>query len=297
MKILVATDTSSAGEIATEETAARRWPAGSSFEVVSVIEPSHLWTTSEVAEEAAARAQDVVRKAVGTLRSKGHNAAGAVLFGDPRLQILDRATALPADFVIVGSRGLSAINRFLVGNVAATILRHARCSVAIIRARQNNAAMKILLAVDGWEFSGDAARSIAERPWPEGTEVRVLSVVQLTLPAAHALFEVPFIDSEVVENARGEAMKRALDAIESAKKILSVAALNVSESVSVLLDNPREIILKDAADWRADLIVLGSHGRHGSDRFLLGSVSEAVATHAECSVEVIRRPGPEPKAQ
>jgi nucleotide-binding universal stress UspA family protein len=294
MKILVATDTSPAGEIAIEETAARHWPAGSDFEVVSVIEPSHLWTTSEVAEEAASRAQEVVRKAVGTLRAKGLNAAGAVLFGDARLQILDRASASATDFIIVGSRGLSAINRFLVGNVAATILRHARCSVAIIRARsgKDNAAMKILLAVDGGEFSGDAARSIAERPWPAGTEVRVLSVVQLTLPAAHALFEVPFIDSDVVENARGEAMKHALDAIDSAKKILSAAAVNVSESVSVLLDNPREIILKDAADWGADLIVLGSHGRQGADRFLLGSVSEAVATHAECSVEVIRRKEP-----
>ena len=67
--------------------------------------------------------------------------------------------------------------------------------------------MKILIAVDGSKFSAHAARCVAERPWPAGSEIRLLSVVQLTLPTAHALFEVPFIENEVVENARAEAMK------------------------------------------------------------------------------------------
>jgi nucleotide-binding universal stress UspA family protein len=52
---------------------------------------------------------------------------------------------------------------------------------------------------------------------------------------------------------------------------------------------PKELILKEASDWGAHLIVLGSHGRRGLDRLLLGSVSEAIAAHAPCSVEVIRR--------
>jgi nucleotide-binding universal stress UspA family protein len=47
--------------------------------------------------------------------------------------------------------------------------------------------------------------------------------------------------------------------------------------------------LSEAAEWEADLIVVGSHGRRGVNRFLLGSVSEAVALHANCSVEIIRR--------
>jgi nucleotide-binding universal stress UspA family protein len=59
--------------------------------------------------------------------------------------------------------------------------------------------------------------------------------------------------------------------------------------VAVPVATPQELILKEAADWGADLIVLGSHGRRGFSRFLLGSVSEAVASHAPCSVEVIRQ--------
>ena len=54
-------------------------------------------------------------------------------------------------------------------------------------------------------------------------------------------------------------------------------------------DGAKNAILAEAAEWGADLIVLGSHGRRGFDRFQLGSVSEAIAMHAQCSVEIIRK--------
>jgi len=73
-----------------------------------------------------------------------------------------------------------------------------------------------------------------------------------------------------------------------ARKTLEAAGLTTSESISVLVASPKEIILQEAAEWPADMIVLGSHGSSGLSRFLLGSTSEAVATHATCSVEVIR---------
>ena len=64
--------------------------------------------------------------------------------------------------------------------------------------------------------------------------------------------------------------------------------ISTSESISVLVESPKKIILDEAGQWGADLIFAGSHGRRGLDRFLLGSVSEAVALHAPCSVEVVR---------
>jgi nucleotide-binding universal stress UspA family protein len=292
MKILLAIDTSSVSEIALEGVASRPWPAPSAFEVVCVVEPSPLWTTSEVAAESARRAQDAVRKAVGRLRAAGLDATGSALFGDARLQILDRAQVAGADFIFLGSHGHSNLTRFLLGNVAVTVLRHAPCSVGIVRPAHNEkdpgAAMRILLATDGSEYSGAAAQSIAERPWPAGSEVRIVSSVQLSLPLGHALFELPFVEDHVIQDAREEAMKRALDAVGEAGRILANTPLKVSDSVSVLFQNPREIVLQEASSWNADLIVLGSHGRNGPDRFLLGSVSEAVAMHAACSVEIIR---------
>ena len=291
MKTILALDTSPASRTALEEIAWRPAPDGSSFEVLSVVEPSHAWTTSEVAQETARRAEEVVQSGVERLRSAGKTATGATATGDPKAVILDHARSGAADFIVLGSHGVSALSHFLLGNVAAAVARYAPCSVEVVRAAAagpNRGAMKILLATDGSESSERAARSIPARPWPEATQIRVLSAVELSLPTARAFLEAPFFDSAYLANARAEAMQRSQDAIAKALEILSPAPLSASESLSVLPDRPTAIILREAAEWGADLIVLGSHGRHGVDRFLLGSVSEAVATHAHCSVEVIR---------
>ena len=281
MKILLALDPSSAGEAALRETVARPWPAGSTFEVVSVVEPSHLWTSSEVVQQAARNAERLVRLAIEQLHAKGHTVTGAALSGDPKTLILERAKSLVAGFIIVSAHGA----------ISSAVVRYAPCSVEIARARirtQTPGNWKVLLATDGSEYSQRAAQSIAERPWASGTEFRVLSVVEFILPATRALFEPPFLDASFIETARAEAMKRSQEAIALARETLSSASLDASESISVLLDTPKAIILDEAVLWGADLIVLGSHGRHGVERFPLGSVSETVAAHAECSVEVIR---------
>ncbi len=275
-----------------DEVAGRPWPADSSFQVISVIEPTHLWTTLAVAQESAHRAEKVVRGAVGQLGSKGHRVGGVTPSGDPKAVILDQAKDIGADFILVGPHGASALRRFVMGNVAATVLRYAACSVEVVRAsaaRVGREGMKVLLATDGSEYSREASRSVAERPWPAGTEIRVLSAVELMLPTSRAFLEPPFLDTAYLESNRAEAMKLAQDAVAGAVGLLSETGWSVSESISVLLETPQEIILKEAEEWGADLIVVGSHGHRGIDRFLLGSVSEAVAMHAGCSVDVIRK--------
>lgn len=294
MKILIAIDTSFASHVALEEIIARPWPAGSTFEVLSVVEPSHLLETAEAVQEAVRHANQVVQKAIEHLQSKGWDATGGVLADDPRRVILDLAGTAGADFIVVGSHGHSDPTRFLLGSVAAAVIRYAPCSVEIVRAKRERGeglrSMRVLLATDGSECSDLAAYSIAERPWPMGTEVRILSVAELILSATRALLELPFIGA-VIESARAEAKKRSQDAIVAARKTLSTAKLFLSESDSILRGTPKAIILKEAAEWEADLIVLGSHGRRGMDRFELGSVSEAIALQAQCSVEVIRKRG------
>jgi nucleotide-binding universal stress UspA family protein len=149
--------------------------------------------------------------------------------------------------------------------------------------------MKILLAVDGSEGSKHATEYIAERPWQEGTEVRVLSVVELALSGLQAAFEIPGLDAARLESQRAAAMQRSQKAIADAREVLETAGLKTSESISVLVSSPKQVILEEASTWGADLIVLGSHGHGGAVRFFLGGTSEAVARHAECSVEIIRR--------
>jgi len=286
MKLLLAIDGSAPSRAALEEVAKRPWPAGTQVEVLHVVEAAHLWTTSSTAEELARRGGNLLTTAVAQLFASGLEAHGEMLQGDAKRAILDRAAPTHPDWIVVGSHG-SAATRLVVGNVASAVLHYAPCSVEIVRTRAG-AAPKILLATDGSPASDAAAHSIAERPWPSGVQVRVLSVVELVLPPVVAMLEPPFLHSTQVEEIRAAAMKRAEDAVQTAVGIVASACPNVSQSISVLLEGPRRIIVDEAAQWGADLIVLGSHGHRGMDRFLLGSVSQSVAMHAPCSVEVVR---------
>jgi nucleotide-binding universal stress UspA family protein len=291
MKILLAVDPSSASQAAVDQVATRPWPAGSQVRVLTVVESSHPWALAPIVEEVDVRAHQLVEEAAKHLRSHGLEADAKVGQGDPKTVILEHATELmDADLIVMGAHGTGGLERFLLGSVSRAVLRFAPCSVELVRKSPapQGAGLKVLLAVDGSEGSRHAAEALAARPWPAGSEFRVLSVVDMGLSALQAAFEIPALDTAHLESQRAAAMQRTENAIDSARKILEAAGLQTSPSISVLVSSPKEVILQEAAEWPADLIVLGSHGHGGFSRFLLGSTSEAVATHAACSVAVIR---------
>ncbi len=82
--------------------------------------------------------------------------------------------------------------------------------------------------------------------------------------------------------------KPAGELVERIAKELRAAGFQASTAIEV--GDIRESIIDSAAEWRSDLIVVGSHGQRGIQRFLLGSVAEFVARHARCSVEIVRMP-------
>lgn len=144
--------------------------------------------------------------------------------------------------------------------------------------------MRILLATDGSPSSEAALDWVLNGGWPEGTEVRVVSVADLTPTWAIGPQPVPpgYADSlktALVEQA-GAAAAIAVDRLEEH------GALRVTSEL--LHGSPRRAIVADAEAWGADLIVIGSHGHNQLERFLLGSVSGAIVSHAPCSVAVIR---------
>jgi nucleotide-binding universal stress UspA family protein len=286
MKILLAIDSSAVSEVALNEVAVRPWPPGTTVEVLSVVDPSHILHVPQLVEEVTQRTEELVQRAAERLRSCGMDPTPLVLSGDPKSVIVDRAGHMNADFVVVGSHGFKGVSRLLLGSVARAVVRFSPCSVEVVRSsvrEKGQRGMKVLLATDGSDCSASAAWSIAKRPWPTGTEIRGLSVVELAVP----LFQVPYPTS-TMEALRAEAMQRSQDAIMTAEQILTDASFQTSGTVSVLFDSPKTIILDEASRWGADLIVVGSHGRRGINRLLLGSVSESVAMLADCSVEVIR---------
>jgi nucleotide-binding universal stress UspA family protein len=289
MKILLAVD-SPVSDAAVREVARRPWPPNTTVSVLTVLEPSQIWDVPSLMEGFKETAEETVRSAVDQLRSAGLSATGEVLCGDAKTVIVDYAYKIGAEVIVVGSRGATGFTRFLLGSVASAVAHAAPCSVEVVRASPSDEPqhkpMKILLATDGSECSQAAARSIAERPWPEGTEIRVISVVEAAVP----LLGIGHLSHAAMENLRADAMRKAEDAEMAAEQVLADAGLQESGTVVVPTATPEELILQSADEWGADLIVCGSHGRRGLSRLLLGSVSEGVASHAKCSVEIIRQP-------
>ena len=286
MKILVAVDSSSQSVTAAREAAARLWPAGTTVHVITVIEPVYGWNVPDLEDALRQAGEHTVEGAADYFRQAGFETTTAVLAGDPKTAIVNEAADEAADFVVVGAHSANGVLQFLLGGVARAVARMAPCSVEIVRRTPDSEPFKILLATDGSECSKAALRSVAERPWPKGTEFRILSVVEPSAP----LLKPPYFSHEKMEELRGKDMERAQQAVCVAETILCGAGLESSSTIAVPAATPKELILSEAAEWRAELIVVGSHGRRGVNRFLLGSVSEAVALHAQCSVEIIRRP-------
>jgi nucleotide-binding universal stress UspA family protein len=212
---------------------------------------------------------------------------------DPSHAILSRSEAWKARLVVLGTHDRPAIARFLLGSVSQRVLHHARADVRISRPRLESrwsGGLSLVLGMDGSQGAMDALYALAIRHWPEGTEVRVVAAVE---PRA-ALAEVEAREDAAARSPviRGGVMrKQALSWLE--KKVEDACARLARSGLravpSIVAGDPRRVLLKEAADWRAHALFLGSRGRNPVERFLIGSVSSAVAAHAPCSVEVVRQ--------
>jgi nucleotide-binding universal stress UspA family protein len=143
--------------------------------------------------------------------------------------------------------------------------------------------MRILLAIDGSPHSRAAVDEVARRPWPSNSTVRVMSVIQPYTPPAteFVLAGATLEDMRQQQASPAEQIaKRAVDAL---------TPTGLATETALREGDPRSAIVDEAEEWGADLIVVGSHGRTGLSRWLLGSVAQAVVGHAPCSVEVVRQ--------
>jgi nucleotide-binding universal stress UspA family protein len=293
MKILLAIDSSTASQYVVNMAAARPWPSGTLFCVLSIVD-MRLWNgLPQLIEDAQREAQFLVKGAAEKLTQSGHEVFSEVQLGLPKKAIPECAKQWDADLVMVGAHGRSALTRLLLGSVARAVLHTSYCSVEIVRPGPTPSTpsdgMKILLATDGSECSAKAVYSVANRPWPPKSQIRIISVVDLSIVETQSTAPPMYIEypESVLESLINDARTRAEDAVRDAQKVLGATGL-VCQGETTPAGEPRTFILDEAKAWDADLIVLGSHGRHGWDRLIMGSVAESVAMHAHCSVEVVR---------
>jgi nucleotide-binding universal stress UspA family protein len=130
---------------------------------------------------------------------------------------------------------------------------------------------------------------IANRPWPPDSQVHVVSVIHLPFQPGPEIWSLPesyYYKLEMAERDRAEsAVKRAVARLREAAVEQKTPLTLTGEAI---VGRAAETIIGTAEKLGADLIALGSHGYRGFKRFLLGSVSYAVASHAPCSVEIVR---------
>lgn len=144
-------------------------------------------------------------------------------------------------------------------------------------------SLKILLAVDDSKYSDAAIHQLIAQTSPRAAEVRVLHVIEPeTIYPDGQTWRYPIPREGVAPERRKEAEGLVVRAAQRFRD----AGFSVVTAIDV--GDPKLAVIDAAAEWHADLIVLGSHGRKGLDRLLLGSVSEAVARNAPCSVEIAR---------
>ena len=295
MKILLAIDSSPVSQQVLEEVAARPWPLDTAFMIVSAVDIGRFAELPVLIDDAKRECEKIVKAGAALLAQAKLTATTEVLTGSPRRIVSQFAAEWDVDLILVGSHNRGAVGRFFLGSVATGILRTATCSVEIVRFPHSGSApsshpMKILVPTDGSACSLAAARSLAARPWPAGTIFKVLSVEELVkMPIPTEASPLASIyPASLLEELIAAARTRAEDGAAAVRKILSEAAPGTNVDSLIPTGDPRGVILDTAEAWPADLVVLGSHGLRGFDRLLMGSVSESVAVHAHCSVEVIR---------
>lgn len=291
MKLLMALDGSTGSDAVLDEVAARPWPAGSECCLITAVDPYFFTKAPLVLAEAKKDAQEALDESAESLQKSGLVLRTEVLLENPRRGIPKAASEWKADLIMMGSHGRGAFGRLLVGSTVQAVLRHAPCSVEIVRQRQPKSVkegegMRVLVATDGSDCAEAALQSVAQRPWPAGTDIRVMSCPELPLITG----AYPYYPPDVLTEVAMANETQAKVAVQKGVELLKKTGLRVSEEVTEAQESPVRAILGMADLWGADLIVVGSHGRRGFDRVVMGSVSESVALHAHCSVEVMRQP-------
>ena len=174
--------------------------------------------------------------------------------------------------VAVGSRGLDALDRFMLGSVSTHVIHHVSCSVLVVREAPRT-IRRIVLAVDGSAVSKRALQFLLHTMKPTN---RLRGQEPVIVTVTHAM---PFLNYPELRDA-GKAM------VQDCSVKLLEAGYRVEQVPRV--GNPADEILKVAESHEADLIVTGAKGLGAVGRFLLGSVSTRVVQHASCSCLVVR---------
>jgi nucleotide-binding universal stress UspA family protein len=271
-RVLVPTDGSDGATAALEHglELAQRFDAD--VYILSVVNPYALSTVEE-RREREERAESVVAEAAARVREAGVSAETSVEAGFPHRVILDAVEETDADAVAMGTHGRTGLQHYLVGSVAEKVVRLSPVPVLTVRYETDadHPYENVLVPTDGSEAAEPAERWGVDLAAAFGADLRALSVVN----------EVRLPDGDA-ERALTNRARAAADAV-----VDEATAAGVQASGHVATGVPHREILDFCESEHADLIVMGTHGRTGVERFVLGSVAEKVLRLSDVPVLVV----------
>jgi len=215
-----------------------------------------------------ARAEAIAKESGGLIKTSLEQ-------GEASQRIAAVAAEERCGLVVMGRRGISRLERMMVGSVTARVIGHSPVDVLVVPMGATIGRETVLVATDGSSNSAVAAAKAVDFAASYGGRVVALSVVDVP---DEFYAEAPAAVDQLIEKARGYVAAVAVQA-EKAGVGCTVA---VREGVSAAA------IVQHAKDEAAGLIAMGSHGRTGLSRLLMGSVTEKVIGHAPCPVLVVR---------
>jgi nucleotide-binding universal stress UspA family protein len=294
MRILLAHDGSASSDAACRLVGSLDWPGGSVITVIAVVEPVFDLAAAAVIPgwsddvDLAERAEfdRVLDLAAAILQKPGRIVQRSVFEGRPASVIVDAAVEGRAELIVVGSRGLGTLKSMVLGSVSAEVVDHAPCPVLVVR---RPSVGSVLLAVDGSPSAHGAVRFLGACGFLADRPVEVLAVAPSTsmLPPISL---AGITDDSFEAGVTSALADREATEVFAANAVESLRADGIRARWSVSRGGAAREILDAAETFGSDLIVLGSRGRTGLTRLLLGSVARNVLLHAAASVLIVREP-------
>ncbi len=201
---------------------------------------------------------------------------GICAMGQPHERIVDLTDSEGCDLTVMGAKGMLSLEKTLMGDTTAKVIGYSVKDVLVVPEKVTLSFDKILLSTDGSEYSRRALARAMDFAESYGSELDVVSVVEISA-------EIYSVAPQVVEDKIAKT-EQYLAKIQKQAESRGITAKWFARDSA----EPYNIILEIAQKENVGLIVLGSHGRTGLQRFLMGSTAERVIAEAPCPVLVVK---------